>query len=84
MTESETEKRVSISLSTGAFINFPLNYQVTPNEGGLTNHQQAVKILTKGRQLLAAGFPCVAIIYSNEGKHAPSLRPMPPASTRAM
>ncbi|TCL62920.1 hypothetical protein [Rhizobium sp. BK251] len=56
-------------MSTGAFINFPLNYQVTLNDGGLTPDEQAVEILTKGRELLTAGFPGVAIIYSaNEGQ----------------
>lgn len=50
-------------MATGAFIDFPLNYQE------LTDDQQAIAILVKGKQLLAAGFPVVAITYSaNEGQ----------------
>jgi len=50
-------------MATGAFIDFPLNYQ-EPNNGGLTDDQQAIAILVEGKQLLAAGFPVVAITYS--------------------
>jgi hypothetical protein len=56
-------------MATGAFINFLMTFQVKPGDGGLTNDQQALAILSKARQLLAAGFPVVAIIYSaNEGQ----------------
>jgi hypothetical protein len=56
-------------VTIGAFINFPLIYQVVPNDGGLSNDQQAIEILTKSKQLFAAGFPVVAITYSaNEGQ----------------
>ena len=54
---------------TGAFIDFPLTYKSGHAPGGLSNHEQAVAILTKGRALVAAGHPGAAIIYSaNEGQ----------------
>jgi hypothetical protein len=54
-------------MPNGSFIDFPLFYQ--PSDGGLTEDQQAEKIMTKSRQLLDTGFAGVAIIYSaNEGQ----------------
>lgn len=56
-------------MATGAFIDFQLIYQADPNDGGLTSDQQAIEILKKAKQLLATGFPVVAITYSaNEGQ----------------
>ena len=51
-------------MATGTFIDFPLIYNDKKNDGGLTNDQQAIAILKKAKQLLAAGFPVVAITYS--------------------
>jgi len=45
-------------MARGAFIDFLLSYE------GRTADWQAVAILTKGKQLLAAGYPAVAITYS--------------------
>ena len=53
-------------MATGAFINFPLIYQVPPNDGGLTPDQQAIAILKKGKQTQLLGFPVVAIIVLGE------------------
>lgn len=54
---------------TGAFIDFLLTYKSGHAAGGLSNHEQAVAILTKGRALIEAGHPGAAIIYSaNEGQ----------------
>ena len=51
-------------MATGTFIDSPLIYNDKKNDGGLTNDQQAIAILKKAKQLLAAGFPVVAITYS--------------------
>jgi len=54
---------------TGSFIDFLLTYKSGHTAGGLSNHEQAVAILTKGRALIEAGHPGAAIIYSaNEGQ----------------
>lgn len=58
---------------TGAFVDFLLTYKSGHAPGGLSNHEQAVAILTRGRELIAAGHPGAAIIYSANDSQTDSL-----------